>query len=143
MQSQRKFQKSRHNKFTVTHSPTLSLQHTGVYLIICIYIYTHKDTPAHARTKNAHHSSFSYTHTKHSLFLYACRELSQAALDTLMGGRTVVMIAHRMSTVMAAHRIIVMSKGAVVEQGTHTELLSKKEGVYANLVKAQLTSMPS
>jgi ABC-type multidrug transport system ATPase subunit len=42
-------------------------------------------------------------------------------------GKTIIIIAHRLSTIMNADKIIVMHKGQVVEEGTHTELLEKKE----------------
>ena len=60
----------------------------------------------------------------------------QAALETLMKGRTTLVIAHRLSTIERADRIVVMQKGQVVETGTHTELLDKK-GVYAQLHRIQ------
>jgi subfamily B ATP-binding cassette protein MsbA len=56
----------------------------------------------------------------------------QAALETLMSGRTTLVIAHRLSTIEKADRIVVMQKGQIVETGTHRELLDKK-GVYAQL----------
>jgi subfamily B ATP-binding cassette protein MsbA len=60
----------------------------------------------------------------------------QAALTALMQGRTTVVIAHRLSTVIHADLIYVMDGGAVVEQGTHAELL-RREGVYARLYALQ------
>lgn len=62
--------------------------------------------------------------------------LVQSALDDLMKGRTVFVIAHRLSTVRNAQQILVLSSGRVVEQGTHAELI-KKEGVYKKLYQMQ------
>jgi subfamily B ATP-binding cassette protein MsbA len=50
--------------------------------------------------------------------------LVQQALDRLMRGRTTIVIAHRLSTVERAHRILVLDRGSIVEQGTHHELLA-------------------
>lgn len=58
--------------------------------------------------------------------------LIQEAITKLMKGRTSIVIAHRLSTIAQLDRIIVMDNGAIVEQGTHTELL-KQNGVYAKL----------
>ena len=63
--------------------------------------------------------------------------LVQDALDKLMVGRTSLMIAHRLSTVQNADKILVFEKGLLVEVGTHEELL-EKGGVYRNLAKRQL-----
>ncbi|HVA66075.1 MAG TPA: ATP-binding cassette domain-containing protein [Elusimicrobiota bacterium] len=60
----------------------------------------------------------------------------QDALEARRGKTTVVMVAHRLSTVQSADKIVVFNKGAIVEQGTHDELLRKK-GVYAKLWEAQ------
>ncbi|HEV2264546.1 MAG TPA: ABC transporter transmembrane domain-containing protein [Stellaceae bacterium] len=60
----------------------------------------------------------------------------QAALDTLMQGRTTVVIAHRLSTVTGADLIYVIDGGRVVEHGTHAELL-RQQGVYARLYALQ------
>lgn len=60
----------------------------------------------------------------------------QQALDALTGGRTTLMIAHRLSTVRDADRVIVMADGQIVEEGDHTSLLSRR-GAYARLVAAQ------
>lgn len=61
----------------------------------------------------------------------------QAALNRVSKDRTTIMIAHRLSTVRNADRIIVLRDGENVEEGSHEELL-KREGVYSGLVKAQL-----
>ena len=61
------------------------------------------------------------------------------ALDRLMAGRTTVVIAHRLSTVRDADRIVVLESGQVVEEGDHQELLSRG-GTYARLVSTQLVS---
>ena len=65
----------------------------------------------------------------------------QKALDKLIqaGQQTVVVVAHRLSTIRDANQILVMEHGLVVERGTHDELLSNKEySIYQNLVKRQL-----
>jgi ATP-binding cassette, subfamily B, bacterial len=62
----------------------------------------------------------------------------QEALDHLVEGRTTFAIAHRLSTLQAADRLIVLEKGKLVEQGTHAELVNKPEGVYAKLHKTQM-----
>jgi ABC-type multidrug transport system fused ATPase/permease subunit len=56
----------------------------------------------------------------------------QAALAEAMRGRTTLVIAHRLSTVQAMDRIVVLAEGRVVEQGTHGQLLAAG-GVYAGL----------
>lgn len=63
-------------------------------------------------------------------------KLVQDALEKMMKNRTSVVIAHRLSTVQDADLIVVLSKGEIVEQGKHQELLERK-GVYFNLVKMQ------
>jgi ATP-binding cassette subfamily B protein len=62
----------------------------------------------------------------------------QQALDRLVEGRTTFAIAHRLSTLQAADRLVVLEKGKVVEQGTHGELVDKENGVYAKLHKTQV-----
>jgi ATP-binding cassette subfamily B protein len=62
----------------------------------------------------------------------------QQALDRLVEGRTTFAIAHRLSTLQAADRLIVLEKGRIVEQGLHAELVDKKDGVYAKLHKTQM-----
>ncbi|KAJ1388556.1 P-loop containing nucleoside triphosphate hydrolase [Sesbania bispinosa] len=63
--------------------------------------------------------------------------LVQDAMDSIMKGRTVLVIAHRLSTVKTANTVAVVSDGQVVESGTHDELISKN-GVYTALVRRQL-----
>jgi ATP-binding cassette subfamily B protein len=63
-------------------------------------------------------------------------ELIQEAIEKLMKGRTSIVIAHRLSTIQKADKIIVLDKGEIKEQGTHTELL-EKNGWYAQLHKMQ------
>lgn len=62
--------------------------------------------------------------------------LVQVALENMMKNRTSIVIAHRLSTIQNADQIVVMSKGEIAEQGTHTELLSKN-GDYKKLVEMQ------
>ena len=63
----------------------------------------------------------------------------QAALESAMKGRTTLVIAHRLATVQQADRILVLDQGALVEQGTHTELVARG-GVYARLAALQFTT---
>ena len=62
----------------------------------------------------------------------------QAALETLMQGRTTLVIAHRLSTIEKADRIVVLQKGEIVEIGTHAELLGM-DGIYAQLHRIQFS----
>ena len=63
--------------------------------------------------------------------------LVQKALDDAMSGRTVLVIAHRLSTIARADKIIVMMKGRVTEQGSHSELAEREDGIYARFLKLQ------
>ena len=62
--------------------------------------------------------------------------LVQQALHAAMAGRTTIVIAHRLATVLKADRIVVMEEGRVVEQGAHAELFAKG-GLYARLARLQ------
>lgn len=64
--------------------------------------------------------------------------LVQDAMESLMKGRTVLVIAHRLSTVQSADMVAVISDGQIAESGTHHELLARDGGLYAALVKRQL-----
>ena len=65
-------------------------------------------------------------------------KLVQDALERLMVNRTTIVIAHRLATVRAADRIIVMDGGKIVEQGKHDELIAGK-GLYARLADLQFS----
>jgi ATP-binding cassette subfamily B protein len=62
--------------------------------------------------------------------------LVQAALERLMLGRTTLVIAHRLATVLSCDRILVMDQGCIVEEGTHESLVAK-DGLYARLARLQ------
>ncbi|MBF4465283.1 ABC transporter ATP-binding protein [Flavobacterium sp. LC2016-12] len=66
-------------------------------------------------------------------------ELIQRATETITKGRTSIIIAHRLATIVNADKIVVMDKGLIVEQGTHQELLNKAEGYYKNLYDSQFS----
>jgi len=68
--------------------------------------------------------------------------LVQAALDRLMQGRTTIIIAHRLATVLQADRIVVMDHGRIVAQGTHAELVRSNE-LYSRLAALQFTDGPA
>jgi ATP-binding cassette, subfamily B, multidrug efflux pump len=61
----------------------------------------------------------------------------QENLYALMEGKTVIAVAHRLSTIAAMDRLVVMDKGRIVEEGSHAELVRKKNGLYASLWKRQ------
>jgi ATP-binding cassette, subfamily B, bacterial len=67
--------------------------------------------------------------------------LIQEALERVMAGRTSFVIAHRLSTVLAADRILVLDKGQLVEQGRHGDLLAR-DGLYAELFRTQFAAAP-
>ena len=69
--------------------------------------------------------------------------LVQAALDNLMLGRTTLVIAHRLSTVVRASQIIVLRKGEAVERGTHAELAARPGSHYAAFMRHQLVAPQS
>ncbi len=60
------------------------------------------------------------------------------AMDRLVAGRTVFAIAHRLSTLHKASRLFVMKDGQLAEAGTHEELLSNPDGIYARLHGLQM-----
>ena len=61
----------------------------------------------------------------------------QDALHTLTHGRTSIMIAHRLSTILDADRILVFDSGQIVEEGSHSQLIKNKNGIYAHLYQLQ------
>ncbi len=65
-------------------------------------------------------------------------ELIQDALANLMKDKTVIVIAHRLSTIMKMDRIVVIDRGKVLEEGTHQELIKKKDGKYRGLWEKQV-----
>ncbi len=67
--------------------------------------------------------------------------LVQKALENLMKGRTSVVIAHRLSTIRGADKILVIHSGRLVETGTHDDLISDNEGIYAELNRLQHQSL--
>jgi len=71
-----------------------------------------------------------------SIDMYS-EELIQKATETITKGRTSIIIAHRLATIINADKIVVMDKGIIVEQGTHQELLNVTSGYYKNLYDSQ------
>jgi ABC-type multidrug transport system fused ATPase/permease subunit len=70
-------------------------------------------------------------------------ELIQRATETITKGRTSIVIAHRLATIVNADKIVVMDKGLIVEQGTHQELINKEKGYYKNLYDSQFSTSSS
>lgn len=68
---------------------------------------------------------------------YESEAIIQQNMKVICQGRTVIIIAHRLSAVRDAHRIVAMDKGQIVEVGTHAELLAKPNGLYAYLHRLQ------
>lgn len=68
-------------------------------------------------------------------------KMIQTALSTLTKGKTTIMIAHRLSTLRDAHKLIVIENGKVAEEGTHKELLELPDGVYNKLYTLQLEAL--
>lgn len=66
-------------------------------------------------------------------------ELIQNATETITKGRTSIVIAHRLATIIKADKIIVMDKGFIVEEGSHAELLTKENGFYKRLYDSQFS----
>jgi len=66
-------------------------------------------------------------------------ELIQRATETITKGRTSIVIAHRLATIVSADMIVVMDKGLIVEQGTHKELVVKENGYYKSLYDSQFS----
>ena len=66
-------------------------------------------------------------------------ELIQRATETITKGRTSIVIAHRLATIVNADKIVVMDKGLIVEQGTHQELINRENGYYRNLYDSQFS----
>ncbi|XP_058188307.1 ABC transporter B family member 19-like isoform X2 [Rhododendron vialii] len=62
----------------------------------------------------------------------------QEALESLMRGRTTVLVAHRLSTIRGVNSIAVIQDGQIVEQGSHSELVSRHDGAYSRLLQLQL-----
>ena len=67
----------------------------------------------------------------------ATEAMIQDALDRLMKGRTTFAIAHRLSTLQNADRLVVLDDGEIAELGSHEELLARPGGIYRNLVEIQ------
>lgn len=65
-------------------------------------------------------------------------KLIQEALARLVAQRTTIAIAHRLSTLNRAARLVILDKGRIVEEGTHEELAAKEDGVYAKLLRMQM-----
>ena len=66
-------------------------------------------------------------------------ELIQRATETITKGRTSIVIAHRLATIVNADKIVVMDKGLIVEQGTHQELINRESGYYKDLYDSQFS----
>ena len=66
-------------------------------------------------------------------------ELIQRATETITQGRTSIVIAHRLATIVNADKIVVVDKGLIVEQGTHQELINLEKGFYKNLYDSQFS----
>lgn len=64
-------------------------------------------------------------------------ELIQRTTETITKGRTSIIIAHRLATIVNADKIVVMDKGIIVEEGTHKELINKQKGYYKKLYDSQ------
>jgi len=68
--------------------------------------------------------------------------LVQKALGNLMSGRTVIVIAHRISTIRRADKIVVLDRGRIVETGSHEELI-QQGGIYHRLHELQFADAPA
>jgi len=67
----------------------------------------------------------------------ATEKMIQDALDRLVADRTTIAIAHRLSTLRKANRLVILETGDIVEQGTHEELAAREDGLYAKLLRMQ------
>jgi ATP-binding cassette subfamily B protein len=72
----------------------------------------------------------------------ASEHLLIEALSNLIVGRTTFVIAHRMSTIVSAHRVLVIDRGRIVEQGSHAHLMELPDGLYRLFLELQLQSPP-